>query len=62
MTYLKNVNGITYPVAKNAIEAKRLFTLNYESIHVFLGNIYKGVAHDLKQFNKLHKHKFSFEK
>lgn len=54
MTDFKNVDGVVYPVAANATEAKRIFSMNYEKIHVMLGNEYKGTASNIDEFRELH--------
>lgn len=53
MTILTNVNGLLYPKASTISEAKRLFDLEYESIHTFVNTDYLGVAHNMKEFKTL---------
>lgn len=52
MTNFKNINGIVYPVASTIIEAERLFSMNYETIHVMLGCEYCGTAKNITEFKE----------
>lgn len=50
----QQIDGNYRPIAKTSKEAKEAFDLEYQGVHVYLGENYKGIAHNMDEFNKLH--------